>query len=86
MAIDIRWGNAHAVKQVAGPAMGLALCKDMHYAALGQAYGTARAGVMLVPAWDFQLDAWMGARMDAAAWRGKRLCGVVRCARRAKAC
>lgn len=62
--------------------MGLALCKDMHYAALGQAYGAARAGVMLVPAWECQLDAWMGARMDAAAWRGKRLCGAVRGARR----
>ncbi|MFM2085430.1 MAG: hypothetical protein RLZZ237_299 [Pseudomonadota bacterium] len=43
--------------------MGLAICKDMHFATLGRAYGAAGAGVMLVPARDFQLDAWMGARM-----------------------
>ena len=43
--------------------MGLAICTDMHFSALGQAYGAAGAGVMLLPAWDFQLDAWMGARM-----------------------
>ncbi|WP_080753320.1 carbon-nitrogen hydrolase family protein [Janthinobacterium lividum] len=56
-------GSAHAVQPVAGQAMGLAICKDMHFAPLGQAYGAAGAQAMLVPAWDFQLDAWMGARM-----------------------
>ncbi|MGF6118608.1 apolipoprotein N-acyltransferase [Janthinobacterium lividum] len=56
-------GSAHAVQPVAGMAMGLAICKDMHFAPLGQAYGAAGAQAMLVPAWDFQLDAWMGARM-----------------------
>ncbi|MCC7698655.1 carbon-nitrogen hydrolase family protein [Janthinobacterium sp. EB271-G4-7A] len=56
-------GNAYAVQPVAGMAMGLAICKDMHFAPLGQAYGAAGAQAMLVPAWDFQLDAWMGARM-----------------------
>jgi apolipoprotein N-acyltransferase len=50
---------------VAGHAMGLAICKDMHFASFGKLYGKAGASadVMLVPAWDFQLDAWMGARM-----------------------
>ena len=56
-------GSAFAVQPVAGLAMGLAICKDMHFAPLGHAYGAARAQTMLVPAWDFQLDAWMGARM-----------------------
>ncbi|KAB0331523.1 carbon-nitrogen hydrolase family protein [Janthinobacterium sp. PLB04] len=56
-------GSAYAVQPVAGMAMGLAICKDMHFAPLGQAYGAAGAQAMLVPAWDFQLDAWMGARM-----------------------
>ena len=60
---DFLAGNTYAVQQVAGQAMGLAICKDMHFSALGQAYGAAGAGVMLVPAWDFQLDAWMGSRM-----------------------
>ena len=56
-------GSTYAVQPVEGLAMGLAICKDMHFAALGQAYGAAGAQTMLVPAWDFQLDAWMGARM-----------------------
>jgi len=56
-------GSAFAVQPVAGLAMGLAICKDMHFAPLGHAYGAAGAQTMLVPAWDFQLDAWMGARM-----------------------
>ncbi|MGK5044827.1 nitrilase-related carbon-nitrogen hydrolase [Janthinobacterium sp. GB4P2] len=56
-------GSAYAVQPVAGQAMGLAICKDMHFSPLGQAYGAAGAQAMLVPAWDFQLDAWMGARM-----------------------
>ena len=56
-------GSAYAVQPVAGLAMGLAICKDMHFAPLGRAYGAAGAQTMLVPAWDFQLDAWMGARM-----------------------
>ena len=60
---DFLAGSAYAVQPLAGRAMGLAICKDMHFAALGHAYGAAGAGVMLVPAWDFQLDAWMGARM-----------------------
>ncbi|WP_301178822.1 nitrilase-related carbon-nitrogen hydrolase, partial [Janthinobacterium sp. GW458P] len=60
---DFLAGNAYAVQPVAGLAMGLAICKDMHFAPLGQAYGAAGARAMLVPAWDFQLDDWMGARM-----------------------
>ena len=60
---DFLAGSAYAVQPVAGLAMGLAICKDMHFAPLGQAYGAAGAHVMLVPAWDFQLDGWMGARM-----------------------
>lgn len=60
---DFLAGSAYAVQPVAGQAMGLAICKDMHFAPLGQAYGAAGAQTMLVPAWDFQFDAWMGARM-----------------------
>ena len=58
-------GASYVVQAVAGRTMGLAICKDMHFARFGAAYGRAGAGadVMLVPAWDFQLDAWMGARM-----------------------
>lgn len=60
---DFLAGSALALPGVAGQAMGLAVCKDMHFAAFGHAYGAAGAQAMLVPAWDFGLDAWMGARM-----------------------
>ena len=60
---DFLAASAYAVQPVAGQAMGLAICKDMHFAPLGHAYGAAGAQTMLVPAWDFQFDAWMGARM-----------------------
>ena len=59
-------GSGHAVTPVRGARYGLAICKDMHFARLGRAYGEREAAVMLVPAWDFgHIDQWMGARMTA---------------------
>jgi apolipoprotein N-acyltransferase len=58
-------GNAYAIRSIAGQPYGLAICKDMHFAALGRAYGTRQVSAMLVPAWDFYLDRWMEARMTA---------------------
>jgi apolipoprotein N-acyltransferase len=56
-------GTDYSVHTIDGHAYGLAICKDMHFAALGRAYGQRHAAVMLVPAWDFDyLDAWMEAR------------------------
>ena len=56
-------GSAFSMSSIDGAAYGLAICKDMHFAVLGRAYGQRRAAVMLVPAWDFQADRWMGARI-----------------------
>lgn len=40
---------------------GVAICKDMDFTGLSHEYGEAGAGLMLVPAWDFNLDrAWHG--------------------------
>jgi apolipoprotein N-acyltransferase len=40
---------------------GVAICKDMDFTALSRQYGNAGAGLMLVPAWDFDLDRlWHG--------------------------
>lgn len=36
--------------------LGVAICKDMDFTQLGRRYGAAGAGLMLVPAWDFNLD------------------------------
>jgi apolipoprotein N-acyltransferase len=37
---------------------GVAICKDMDFTQLSRQYGEAGAGLMLVPAWDFDLDRW----------------------------
>lgn len=44
-----------------GVRYGVAICKDMDFPALGRAY--AGVDVMLVPAWDFGVDAWLHGRM-----------------------
>ena len=37
---------------------GVSICKDMDFTPLSRQYGQAAAGLMLVPAWDFNLDRW----------------------------
>jgi apolipoprotein N-acyltransferase len=61
-------GNEDAVHEIGGQRFGIAICKDMHFAALGRSYGRAGISVMLEPAYDFVRDAWMSARL--AAMRG----------------
>lgn len=56
-------GNNYSMQPVNGQPYGLAVCKDMHFAAFGREYGERGAVVMLVPAWDFAyLDGWLEAR------------------------
>jgi apolipoprotein N-acyltransferase len=42
---------------------GLEICKDMDFPQLSREYATDGAHVMLVPAWDFNLDGWLHSRM-----------------------
>jgi apolipoprotein N-acyltransferase len=59
-------GNDYTTQLIDGQPWGLAICKDMHFAALGREYGQRQAAVMLVPAWDFAyLDGWLEARTTA---------------------
>jgi apolipoprotein N-acyltransferase len=44
--------------------VGIAICKDMHIPAIGRQYA-GNAAIMVVPAYDFGRDGWMGARMTA---------------------
>ncbi len=37
---------------------GVSICKDMDFTQLPRQYGQAGVGLMLVPAWDFNLDRW----------------------------
>ncbi|UQA60452.1 nitrilase-related carbon-nitrogen hydrolase [Polyangium aurulentum] len=58
-------GAAYPVREIAGTPYGLAICKDMHFAAMGRAYGQRQAQAILVPAWDFNADARYAARLSA---------------------
>ena len=42
---------------------GLQICKDMDFPKLSREYATGGANLLLVPAWDFNLDRWLHARM-----------------------
>jgi apolipoprotein N-acyltransferase len=47
--------------QTASGPWGVAICKDMDFTPLSRKYGQAGVGLMLVPAWDFDMDrAWHG--------------------------
>ncbi len=43
---------------------GLAICKDMDFPRLSREYGLAGTGLLLVPAWDFDVDGWLHGRMS----------------------
>ena len=57
-------GNAPVFVDIAGTRLGIAICKDMHVPEIGRQYAGG-ATLMVVPAYDFGRDAWMGARMTA---------------------
>jgi apolipoprotein N-acyltransferase len=42
---------------------GLQICKDMDFPALSRQYAADGANLMLVPAWDFNIDRWLHSRM-----------------------
>jgi|GEM_PF-261446 len=57
--------HAFTVQQIADAEYGLAICKDMHFEALGRVYGQLQVAAMLVPAWDFDADRRLGMGMTA---------------------
>jgi apolipoprotein N-acyltransferase len=56
-------GGDFPLNRIDGIPYGVAICKDMHFASLGRAFGERDAAVMLVPAWDFDDDARFAANM-----------------------
>ena len=54
-------GNTTAL--IGDTRVGLTICKDNDFPALGREYGEREAQLLLVPAWDFQLDGWLHSRM-----------------------
>jgi apolipoprotein N-acyltransferase len=74
-------GRFFVVRSVGTNELGIAICKDMDFPALGRRYAVIGVDALLVPAWDFDRDAWMHARM--AVLRGVESgFAVVRSARR----
>lgn len=61
-------GKAKLILPRDGTKWGVAICKDMDFTSMSVEYATLEAGLMLIPAWDFNLDrSWHG---DMAIMRG----------------
>jgi apolipoprotein N-acyltransferase len=58
---SLKPGTALTLLRTSSETRGVSICKDMDFTPLSRQYGQAGAGLMLVPAWDFNLDrAWHG--------------------------
>ena len=58
---DLEPGKTLTLLPKGSETWGVAICKDMDFTPLSRRYGKAGAGLMLVPAWDFNLDrGWHG--------------------------
>lgn len=62
---DFAAGSAFSLRAVDGVRYGLAICKDVHFAAFARDYAALGAQALLVPAWDFGEDGWYAARLSA---------------------
>ena len=56
-------GTTELVTRIGGLSAGIAICKDMDFAQDLRLYGRRGVGLMLVPAWDFDRDAYLHGRM-----------------------
>ncbi|MBW8899709.1 MAG: hypothetical protein JF619_16700 [Massilia sp.] len=56
-------GRSELVTDIGAQRIGIAICKDMDFAQDLRLYGRHDVGLMLVPAWDFDRDAFLHGRM-----------------------
>jgi len=56
-------GDKRVILEEASGRWGLQICKDMDFPKLSREYAAEGANLLLVPAWDFDLDRWLHARM-----------------------
>jgi len=56
-------GTALTLVSAPSGTWGVAICKDMDFTPLSRRYGAAGAGLLLVPAWDFNVDRWSHGHM-----------------------
>lgn len=58
---NLKPGVSRTLLHKSSATWGVAICKDMDFAQPSRSYGEADTGLMLVPAWDFNLDrSWHG--------------------------
>ena len=68
-------GDKRALLDQPSGRWGLQICKDMDFPELSREYAVQGANLLLVPAWDFNVDRWLHARWPSYAVR--RVSGVV---------
>jgi apolipoprotein N-acyltransferase len=56
-------GDKRVILDESSGRWGLQICKDMDFPKLSREYAAQGANLLLVPAWDFNLDGWLHARM-----------------------
>jgi apolipoprotein N-acyltransferase len=56
-------GTALTLLEQPSGVWGIEICKDMDFPRLSREYSAKGVGLLLVPAWDFTLDAWLHGRM-----------------------
>jgi apolipoprotein N-acyltransferase len=62
---DLTPGHENIVGRIDGESYGLVICRDMFFTGLGQAYSRLGVRALLIPAWDFYVDAWWASRVAA---------------------
>jgi apolipoprotein N-acyltransferase len=62
---DLTPGHQNVMSRIDGTPYGLAICKDMFFTGLTRGYSRLRVAALLVPAWDFYVDAWWASRVAA---------------------
>ena len=60
---DLVVGTKRVLVQENRVPAGLTICKDMDFPKLSSEYGGDGAGLLLIPAWDFDADGWLHGRM-----------------------
>jgi apolipoprotein N-acyltransferase len=62
---DLTPGSENLVHRIDGQPYGLVICRDMFFTSLTRGYGRLGAAALLIPAWDFDVDAWWASRVAA---------------------
>jgi apolipoprotein N-acyltransferase len=58
-----RPGHKRVILDQPSGCWGLQICKDMDFPQLSREYAAGRADLLLIPAWDFNVDRWLHSRM-----------------------